>query len=176
MKSETDRVRNALWSVSSSVVKTVLRPSPTLLRASLRARWACLLKTTHADLSLSLCSARQGIYPLYSRSARARSLEKPPQAEAKAPRRRDERSDTEGRFGLARIKLGEVGIDSRRNSRQRDNKTRRKLFQSARFSKYICGRTIVEKKRPPPCNHLDIGALRLPTLPRHQPITCLIPS
>jgi len=32
------------------------------------------------------------------------------------------------------------------------------------------------KKYPPPCNYLHIGALRLPTLARHQPITYLIPS
>ena len=28
----------------------------------------------------------------------------------------------------------------------------------------------------PPCNNLDTGALRLPTLDRQQPITCLMPS
>ena len=34
-----------------------------------------------------------------------------------------------------------------------------------------------QKKSPsPPCNHLHNGALRQPTLARHQPITCLIPS
>ena len=36
--------------------------------------------------------------------------------------------------------------------------------------------TTIDRKKLPPCNHLDIGALRLPTLARHQPITCLIPS
>jgi len=32
------------------------------------------------------------------------------------------------------------------------------------------------QKYIPPCNHLDIGSLRLPTLHRHQPIISLIPS
>jgi len=36
--------------------------------------------------------------------------------------------------------------------------------------------SLAEKTLPPPCNHLYIGALRLPTLARHQPITYLIPS
>jgi len=36
--------------------------------------------------------------------------------------------------------------------------------------------TVIDRRNVPPCNHLDIGALRLPTLARHQPITCHIPS
>jgi len=36
--------------------------------------------------------------------------------------------------------------------------------------------TVNDRKNVPPCNHLDIGALWLPTLTRLQTITCLIPG
>jgi len=36
--------------------------------------------------------------------------------------------------------------------------------------------TIIDRKNVPPCNHLDIGALRLPALVRNQTGDWLMPS
>ena len=36
--------------------------------------------------------------------------------------------------------------------------------------------TIIDKKSPPPCNHMDIRTLRLPTLARNQAGDWLMPG